>query len=78
MKRMTSSEKDFLHNIRQLVMMNDTDNRGDGNSKDRWIPEVLFEGLRKEMGLDLCLKEVLKNLKDVLIPFSVYLRTWLN
>lgn len=61
-KRMTFPEKDSLHNIRQPVMMNDTGNRYNGNSSDG-ITDVVFEGLRKDMGLDLCLKSVVEEFK---------------
>lgn len=43
-------------------MMNDTDNRYNGNSSDG-ITDVVFEGLRKDMGLDLCLKSIVEEFK---------------
>lgn len=43
---MSFPEIEFLHSIRQLMMMNDMDNRCNGNSKDKWIIEVVTDVLK--------------------------------
>lgn len=58
--------------------MSDTGTRCDGNPKERWITEVLFEGLRKDMGLDLCLESNVEGFKGLRIfenlgPFNYLL-----
>lgn len=42
------------------MMMDDTDNRCNGDSKDKWVTEVVIESLSKEVEFDKCLKRMLK------------------
>lgn len=44
-------------------MISDTNNRCNGNFQGRWITEVVIEDLRKEMGLDICLKNSVDGFK---------------